>query len=124
MADQELNVLTAIDVDEAVRSIPFKAEGISELIHNADLPLLRAAYQIPDSIVLQALSAEDRACTFRENEVCLYEQDFHAGLRLPFSRIVRELLARLRLAPGQLTLNAWRFFFGAIMAFEEFGEQG
>lgn len=98
MADKELNVPVAIDIDEAVHYIPFKAEGISGLIHNTDLPLLRAAYQIPNSIILRAPSTEDSACSFRENEVCLYEQAFHAGLRLPFPMIVRELLARLRLA--------------------------
>lgn len=44
MADQEAGNEQVVDVDEAVRSQPFKAEGISGLIYEANLPLLRAAY--------------------------------------------------------------------------------
>lgn len=106
MADQEAGNEQVVDLDEAVCAQPFKAEGISGLIHEADLPLLRVAYQIPETVVLRAPSAEDKACAFSENEVCLYEEAFRASLRLPFSRIVRDLLSRLRLAPGQLMPNA------------------
>lgn len=122
MEDQEVGGQQVVDVDEAMRQQPFKAEGIVGLIYEADLPLLRAAYQIPDSVVLRAPSAQDRACTFSENEVCLYEEAFRAGLRLPFPRIVRDLLSILHLAPGQLMPNAWKIFYGALLAFEEIGE--
>lgn len=106
MADLEVEDHSVVDVDQVIHSQPFKAEGINGLIYEADLLLLRAAYKIPETIVLRAPSAEDRACAFLENKVCLYEEAFHAGLQLPFPRIIRDLLARFRLAPGQLMPNA------------------
>ncbi|KAI8542246.1 hypothetical protein RHMOL_Rhmol08G0123600 [Rhododendron molle] len=39
-------------------------------------------------------------------------------------RIVHEVLAHLRLAPGQLMPNAWKIFYGAIVAFKELGKLG
>jgi hypothetical protein len=44
------------------------------------------------------------------HEVCLYETMFHAGFRLPFSRVIRELLSHLNLAPNQIVPNTWRVF--------------
>lgn len=41
-----------------------------------------------------------------ENEVCLYETMFRAGLKLPFPKVIRELLGRLNVAPHQLVPNA------------------
>lgn len=123
MVDLKAGDHPIVDVDQVIRSQPFKVEGISGLIYEADLPLLKAAYQILETVVLRAPNAKDRVCTFSENEVCLYEEAFHVGLRLPFPRIVRELLARLHLAPGQLMPNAWKFFYGAIVAFEKLGER-
>jgi hypothetical protein len=49
------------------------------------------------------------------HEVCLYETMFRAGFRLPFIRIVRELLSFLNLSPHQLSPNAWRTFFGCVI---------
>lgn len=112
MADLEARDQPFVDVDQAIRSQPFKAEGISGLIYEADLLLLRASHQIPKSVILRAPSAKDRACAFSEFKVCLYEEAFHAGLRLPFPGIVRDLLARLRVTPGQLMPNAWKIFYG------------
>jgi hypothetical protein len=44
------------------------------------------------------------------HEVCVYETMFRAGFRLPFIRIVRELLSFLNLSPHQLSPDAWRTF--------------
>jgi hypothetical protein len=44
------------------------------------------------------------------HEVCVYETMFKAGFRLPFVRIIRELLSFLNLSPHQLSPNAWRTF--------------
>jgi hypothetical protein len=49
------------------------------------------------------------------HEVCVYETMFWAGFRLPFVRIVRELLGFLNLSPHQLSPNAWRTFFGCVI---------
>jgi hypothetical protein len=49
------------------------------------------------------------------HEVCLYETMFWAGFRLPFIRIVRELLSFFNLSPHQLSPNAWRTFFGCVI---------
>lgn len=51
----------------------------------------------------------------KENEVCLYEPMFRAGLKLPFPRVVRELLSYLNLALDQIVPNTWRVFFACIV---------
>jgi hypothetical protein len=40
--------------------------------------------------------------------VAFYEADFNAGVRFPLQPLMRELLDRLNLSPGQLAPNAWR----------------
>jgi hypothetical protein len=49
------------------------------------------------------------------HEVCVYETMFKAGLRLPFIRIIRELLSFLNLSPHQLSPNAWRTFLSCVV---------
>ncbi|KAF7134714.1 hypothetical protein RHSIM_Rhsim08G0029200 [Rhododendron simsii] len=98
---------------------PFRAEQIPSVLVEEDLDLLREAYQIPPTVRLRIPSPNDRACMSFDGEVCLYESAFHAGLRLPFPPVVRALLARLCLSPGQLHPNAWRILFGVIILWEE-----
>jgi hypothetical protein len=45
----------------------------------------------------------------------VYEDMFEIGFRLPFPKIVRELLHYLQIAPHQLAPNAWRTFFACII---------
>ena len=51
----------------------------------------------------------------KKDEVCLYEAMFRAGLRLPFPRVIRELLSYLHLASQQIMPNAWRVFFAYVV---------
>jgi hypothetical protein len=50
-----------------------------------------------------------------EHEICVYEDMFEIGFRLPFPKIVRELLHYLQIAPHQLASNAWRTLFACII---------
>jgi hypothetical protein len=50
-----------------------------------------------------------------EHEVCVYEDMFEAGFRFSFSRVVKEMLHYLRIAPHQLAPNAWRTFFACVI---------
>ena len=80
-----------------------------------DKSRLRWVYSIPFSIKLR-FDNEDKGVVVhaKENEVCVYEDMFEAGFRLPFSRVVRELLHYLHVAPHQLAPNAWRIFFACV----------
>jgi hypothetical protein len=50
-----------------------------------------------------------------EHEICVYEDMFEAGFRLPFPRVVKEMLHCLQIAPHQLAPNAWRTFFACVL---------
>jgi hypothetical protein len=90
----------------------YAAESIPSVTTEEDLTFLRARFQVPDSVALRVPTAEERACTARPGEVCLYFHSFEAGLRLPFPQIVREVLNYFSIAPSQLVPNAWRLLIG------------
>jgi hypothetical protein len=48
-------------------------------------------------------------------EVCIYERMFKAGLRFPLSKIARDLLCYLRVAPYQIAPNGWHFLLASYM---------
>jgi hypothetical protein len=64
---------------------------------------LHQVYSIPSSVKLR-FGMKDTGATIREDvhEVCVYEDMFKVGFRLPFPRIARELLHYLHIAPHQL----------------------
>ena len=74
----------------------------------ADEPRLRKAYSIPSFVKLR-FDTKNEGAMVRENEhvVRIYEDMFEAGFRLPFPRVVREMLHYLQIAPHQLAPNAW-----------------
>jgi hypothetical protein len=82
----------------------------------ADESQLREKYSIPTSVQLR-FGSENEGAMVRsdEHEVCLYEDMFEIGFRLPFPKIIRELLHYLQIAPHQLAPNAWRTFFACII---------
>jgi hypothetical protein len=82
----------------------------------ADESQLREKYSIPTSVQLR-FGSENEGAMVRsdEHEVCLYEDMFEIGFRLPFPKIIRELLHYLQIAPHQLAPNAWRTLFACII---------
>jgi hypothetical protein len=82
----------------------------------ADESQLREKYSIPTSVQLR-FGSENEGAMVRsdEHEICLYEDMFEIGFRLPFPKIVRELLHYLQIAPHQLAPNAWRTLFACII---------
>jgi hypothetical protein len=82
----------------------------------ADESQLREKYSIPTSVQLR-FGSENEGAMVRsdEHEVCLYEDMFEIGFRLPFPKIIRELLHYLQVAPHQLAPNAWRTLFACII---------
>jgi hypothetical protein len=72
-----------------------------------DEPRLRRAYSIPSSVKLHFNTKNKGAMVHEsEHEVCVYKDMFEAGFRFPFSRVVREMLHYLQIAPHQLVPNA------------------
>jgi hypothetical protein len=73
---------------------------------------IRADYFILKSVKLR-FDNEKVGATVRSDahKVCLYETMFCAGFRLPYSRVVQELLSHLHQAPHQIVPNAWRVFY-------------
>ncbi|KAI8535880.1 hypothetical protein RHMOL_Rhmol10G0208800 [Rhododendron molle] len=84
----------------------FTTSNIPSTITNEELAVLRVRYSIPSSITLRKPSEFERACSFVENETCLYVSAFEGGLRLPFPTVVRDILSFLGLAPGQIVPNS------------------
>jgi hypothetical protein len=82
----------------------------------ADESQLREKYSIPTSVQLRFGSENEGAMVRNdEHEICVYEDMFEIGFRLPFPKIVRELLHYLQIAPHQLAPNAWRTLFACII---------
>jgi hypothetical protein len=86
-----------------------------ELI-KADERRIRVDYFIPKSVKIRFDDEKISAIVCSDaHEVCLYETTFHASYRLPFPRVVRQLLSHLNLASHQIVPNAWRVFYTCII---------
>uniref|UniRef100_A0A2N9JBV7 Uncharacterized protein n=1 Tax=Fagus sylvatica TaxID=28930 RepID=A0A2N9JBV7_FAGSY len=72
-------------------------------------------YQIPEDVVLRIPESDEVACSSKYGDVAFYEADFNAGVRFPLQPLMRELLDRLNLSPGQLASNAWRTVVGCMV---------
>uniref|UniRef100_A0A2N9F733 Uncharacterized protein n=1 Tax=Fagus sylvatica TaxID=28930 RepID=A0A2N9F733_FAGSY len=86
-----------------------------EVVAVEDLDKYRRKYQIPEDVVLRIPESDEVACSSRYGDVAFYEADFNAGVRFPLQPLMRELLDRLNLAPGQLAPNAWRTVVGSMV---------
>uniref|UniRef100_A0A2N9ESR4 Uncharacterized protein n=1 Tax=Fagus sylvatica TaxID=28930 RepID=A0A2N9ESR4_FAGSY len=88
---------------------------LSKVVDVEGLDKLRSRYQIPEDVVLRIPQSDEVACSSRFGDVAFYEADFNAGVRFPMQPLMRELLDRLNLAPGQLAPNAWRTVVGSMV---------
>ena len=78
----------------------------------------RRKYQIPEDVVLWIPESDEVACSSKCGDVAFYEADFNAGMRFPLQPLMRELLDRLNLSPGQLAPNAWRTVVGCMVTWK------
>ena len=81
---------------------------LSKVVDADGLERYKCRYQISEDVVLRIPESDEVACSSRYGDVAFYEADFNAGVRFPLQPLMRELLDRLNLAPGQLAPNAWR----------------
>ena len=88
---------------------------LSKVVAVEDLDKYRTKYQIPEDVVLRIPESDEVACSSRYGDVAFYDADFNAGVRFPLQPLMRELLDRLNLAPGQLAPNAWRTVVGSMV---------
>uniref|UniRef100_A0A2N9F4W0 Uncharacterized protein n=2 Tax=Fagus sylvatica TaxID=28930 RepID=A0A2N9F4W0_FAGSY len=95
---------------------------LSKVVDVEGLDKLRSRYQIPEDVVLRIPQSDEVACSSRFGDVAFYEADFNAGVRFPMQPLMRELLDRLNLAPGQLAPNAWRTVVGSMVMWKVLSE--
>ena len=88
---------------------------LSKVVDVEGLDRYRSRFQIPEDVVLRIHESDEVACSSRFGDVAFYEADFNAGVRFPMQPLMRELLDRLNLAPGQLSPNAWRTVVGSMV---------
>jgi hypothetical protein len=88
---------------------------LSKVVDSDGLDKYRRKYQIPEDVVLRIPESDEVSCSSRYGDVAFYEADFNAGVRFPMQPLMRELLDRLNLAPGQLAPNAWRTVVGSMV---------
>jgi hypothetical protein len=81
---------------------------LSKVVDVEGLDKYRRRYQIPEDVVLRIPDSDEIACSSKYGDIVFYEADFNAGVRFPLQPLMRELLDRLNLSPGQLAPNAWR----------------
>jgi hypothetical protein len=78
---------------------------------------LRETYEIPSDVSIRIPEPNEGIDgNVLENEVCIFEKALMAGLHLPFSLVVREILHILGMAPTQLKPNGWRNVFACCVA--------
>ena len=88
---------------------------LSKVVDSDGLDRYRRKYQIPKDVVLRIPESKEVACSSRYGDVAFYEAHFNAGIRFPMQPMIRELLDRLNLSPGQLAPNAWRMVVGSMV---------
>ena len=88
----------------------------------ADIPQMRAAYQIPPSVRIKIAVENERASFYRPGEAYFYEIFFERGLHFPLDETVKELLSALNLALYQLHPNAWACLIALILMFRAMTE--
>uniref|UniRef100_A0A2N9GRU2 Uncharacterized protein n=1 Tax=Fagus sylvatica TaxID=28930 RepID=A0A2N9GRU2_FAGSY len=88
---------------------------LSKVVAVEDLDKYMTKYQIPEDVVLRIPESDEVACSSRYDDVAFYDADFKSGVRFPLQPLMRELLDRLNLAPGQLAPNAWRTVVGSMV---------
>uniref|UniRef100_A0A2N9G9C7 Uncharacterized protein n=1 Tax=Fagus sylvatica TaxID=28930 RepID=A0A2N9G9C7_FAGSY len=122
-------VSSELGTREFVRGLMASPEGSWSLVRSEDLPKglsdgddgsrsseeTPLKYQIPEDVVLRIPESDEVACSSRYGDVAFYEADFNASIRFPMQPLMRELLDRLNLAPGQLAPNTWRTVVGSMV---------
>jgi hypothetical protein len=88
---------------------------LSKVVDSDGLDRYRRKYQIPEDVILRIPESDEVACSSRYGDVAFYEANFNAGIRFPMQPLMRELLDRLNLSPGQLAPNAWRTVVGSMV---------
>ena len=88
---------------------------LSKVVYVDGVEGYRRKYQIPEEVVLRIPESDEVACSSRYGDVAFYEADFNAGIGFPMEPLMRELLDRLNLAPGQLAPDAWRTMVGSMV---------
>ena len=88
---------------------------LSKVVDVKGLDKYRRRYQILEDVVLRIPESDEVACSSRSGDVAFYEADFNASVRFPLQPLMRELLDRLNLSPGQLAPNAWRTVVGCMV---------
>ncbi|KAL2524557.1 Plus3 domain-containing protein [Abeliophyllum distichum] len=77
--------------------------------------------RVPDDVEFVVPGPDDRADDPPLGAVALNQAILAAGLRLPFSWVVRKFLREWRIAPTQLCPNGWRILIGLLVLWDQLG---
>ncbi|KAL6977370.1 hypothetical protein U1Q18_026169 [Sarracenia purpurea var. burkii] len=94
-------------------------EKHSSSIEVSNLAKWRTKYSVPQTVHLSKPSSKERACSYNPEKMRMYKQVFSVGLRFPFPRFIRELLAFFNLSPAQLLPNTWHIMLGFLELWAE-----
>jgi hypothetical protein len=83
------------------------------LIPASEEGCLLQSYNIPASETLHF--QEPNQLSIAGSDVTITERMLMVRFRFPFTRIARELLVQLRVAPSQVKLNGWRYLFASLV---------
>ncbi|KAL2457606.1 Plus3 domain-containing protein [Abeliophyllum distichum] len=110
------------EVKSGQRTVPvWKCRFFPSEVNEKQLTDWHRTYMIPDEIEFFVPGPNDRADDLPLGCVALNQAVLAAGLRFPFSRIVRKFLHEWRIAPTQLCPNGWRILLGFLILWNQLG---
>ncbi|KAL2458519.1 Uncharacterized protein Adt_45885 [Abeliophyllum distichum] len=110
------------EVKSGQRTVPvWKCRFFPSEVNEKQLTDWHRTYMIPDEIEFFVPGPNDRADDLPLGCVALNQAVLAAGLRFPFSRIVRKFLREWRIAPTQLYPNGWRILLGFLILWNQLG---
>lgn len=109
----QMPIINVMDIEPNVSySAQFSKSIVRDIqskLGTKDLRHLKACYNIPNNVVLTALSQTDWTNSLRLGQFCFYEKFLEVRVRCLLHSFIHSVLKFFRIALGQLIPNLWRF---------------
>ncbi|KAL2454314.1 Uncharacterized protein Adt_48186 [Abeliophyllum distichum] len=111
-----------VEVASGLRTAPeWKCRFFPSEVSEGQLREWHQIYRVPDDVEFVVPGPSDRADDPPLGAVALNQAILAAGLRLPFSWVVRKFLREWGVAPTQLCPNGWRILIGLLVLWDQLG---